>query len=126
MTLTHPIIITPRLLPGVQIGGAFISVEPTRATDHYGKTKWQYFIDIDGQENSGADLAGWGDTQEMLATLLSFLGAAAESYAYRQRTGRDGENEDLFPAAVVEWAYQNSDELSMLAMELEETPGLIS
>lgn len=65
-------------------------------------------------------------TQEMLATLLTFLGAAAESYSYRQRTGRNGENEDLFPAPVVEWAYQNSDELSMLAMELEETPGLIS
>jgi hypothetical protein len=50
---------------------------------------------------------------------------AAESRQYRERSGRAGENEDLFPAAVVDWAAAESDEISSLAMEIEETPGLI-
>ena len=57
--------------------------------------------------------------REMLGTLLSFLGAAAESYDYQVRTDEPGENLDLFTPPVVEWAYQNSDELSMLAYEIE-------
>lgn len=48
----------------------------------------------------------------MLATLLSFLTACAESYP-------DGENADLFPRDVAEWAAQHSDELSMLRFEIE-------
>lgn len=48
----------------------------------------------------------------MLATLLSFLTACAESYP-------DGENADLFPPPVAEWAAQHSDELAMLRFEIE-------
>lgn len=50
---------------------------------------------------------------EMLATLLAFLTACAESYP-------DGENSDLFPRDVAEWAAQHSDELAMLQFEIEE------
>jgi hypothetical protein len=53
------------------------------------------------------------------------LDACGESYGYGLRTGQSGENADLFPEQVAEWAYQNSDELSMLACELEENKGLI-
>jgi hypothetical protein len=55
--------------------------------------------------------------------LLSFLSAAAESYRYK---GMEGENADLFPAEVTAWAAQYSDELSMLAFELEENSELIT
>lgn len=118
MILHPPTMITARLLPGVRVGNAFVSLEPTCNTDSRGATKWRWYIDIGNREFQGDDLSGWGGTQEMLENLLAFLGAAAESFP-------NGENADLSPAPVVEWAHQNSDELSMLACELEETKNLI-
>jgi len=108
----EPMIITARLLPGVRIEDAFISVEPTGNRGEYGKPVWRWFIDLPDGEFKGDDLAGWGDHKAMMETLLAFLEAAAESYP-------DGENADLFPAPVVAWAHQNSDEISILRMELE-------
>lgn len=55
---------------------------------------------------------------EMLATLLSFLTACAESISYLP--GGGGENANLFPRDVAEWAAQHSDELAMLRFEIEE------
>lgn len=123
MKLQSPIIITPRLMPGLQIGKAFISLGdgPRNAE---GRTQYGCFIDLpDGSEYLIDDLRSGcqgGTIQEGLASLLAFLGAAAESYGYRMRTGRMGDNEDLFAAPVVEWAYQNSDEIGMLEIELSE------
>jgi hypothetical protein len=59
---------------------------------------------------------GGGCIQEALSSLLSFLVASAEAVRY----GSDSDNSDLFPKKVAEWAYMNSDELSMLSVELEE------
>lgn len=119
--------ITPRLMPGVAIGKAFVSIEYA-GTTHDGRTKYRYHIDIGKKSYSGTDLAsgvGGGSLQEGLSSLLSFLSAAGESYGHRMRTGRKGENEGLFKKPVVEWAYQHSDEISILGMEIEETKGLI-
>ncbi len=46
-------------------------------------------------------------------------------YAQHLRTGRAGDNIDLFPKAVAEWADEHSDELSLLADEIRQTPNLI-
>lgn len=53
---------------------------------------------------------------EALGSLCSFLGACAESYHY---AGEEGENANLFPERVRDWAVMNSDEIAMLAMEIE-------
>jgi hypothetical protein len=106
-------IISARLLPGLKVEDGFISLEPAGGHDHLGKPLWKWYIDIPDGEFEGADLAGWGDHREMMRSMLSFLGAAAESYP-------DGENANLFPPKVTEWAYQNSDEISILSCELEE------
>jgi hypothetical protein len=66
-----------------------------------------------------------GKLQEGLAALLCFLSACGESYACGMRTGHAGDNIDLFPEAIAEWAYRHSEELFMLAHEIEETPKLI-
>jgi hypothetical protein len=60
-----------------------------------------------------------GTERDGLESLLSFLGAAAESYGYTMRTGRESDNAGLFPAHIVEWAYQHADEISMAAYEYE-------
>lgn len=131
MKLNAPIIITSRLLPGLRVPGhgclSEISIEIAGTTSD-GRLRYRYFIDSPDFEYSNDDLksgCGNGDLQSGLASLLSFLTAAAESLSYRLRTGRTGENEDLFPANVVEWAHLYSDELSMLQMELEENVNLI-
>lgn len=133
--LKPPAIITARLMCGVKVGDAYISIEPTHRDDER-RVVFRYFIDFpDGTEHADCVRSGVGakpDVQNALATLLTFLGAAEESYAHRMRTDPtatepdpDG-NEGLFPPRVTEWAYQYSDEISMLGIELEETPGLIT
>ena len=102
----------------VRIGTDLVSV------DHmYGHT-FRWSIDFaDGTEHSGDDLrcgAMGADECEMLGTLLSFLEAAGESYGYTVRTGRVSDNSDLFPPSIMEWAYVNSDEISMARYAIEE------
>jgi hypothetical protein len=132
MLLKSPVLITSRLLPGVQLPDGTISITYSRRSGSEGRTRFQWFIDLDnGAEFEGDDLqsgAMGGNLQSGLESLLSFLGACAESYAYDIRRGGDGtggDNSDLFPLAVAEWAHQHSDELSMLACELSETADLI-
>lgn len=52
--------------------------------------------------------------RDMLGTLISFLTACAES-------SPDSENTHLFPAGVAEWAQVHSDELTVIAFEIEES-----
>jgi len=129
MKLTDPIIITPYLLPGVEIGSAFISIEYSPRAGRGGRTRYAYHIDLPNKsEHTGDDLqsgAGGGGLQDGLESLLSFLSACGESVNYAQRTGRGGENAELFPTPVAEWAAAHTDELTLLEMELQETPGLI-
>ena len=126
MQLTSPIIITPRLLPGVRVGEGFVSIEYGGV--QAGRQVYKYYIDVGPDSYSNNDLSsgvGGGTLQDGLSSLMSFLSACAESYNYEQRTGRTGENTELFPAWVAEWASANSDELSMLGLELEEGGELI-
>ena len=128
MTLNPPFEISARLLAAVRVGDATISITFGKGR-YQGRAIYRYYIDTPKFEYSGADLrsgVGGGTLQEGMASLFSFLSAAADSYSYRQRTGASGEKEDLFPAYVTEWAYQNADEIAALACELQETPNLIT
>lgn len=120
MRLHKPFEITSRLLPGLRVADGTLALELSGERPD-GKPIWGWYIDIPAGEFYGRDLCGWGGTQNMFGSLLAFLSAAAESYAYHMRTGRDSDNTDLFPAEVVEWAYQNSDELEALRFEIEES-----
>lgn len=129
MTLNAPFIISSRLMAGLTIANGTISLGWSKRPGREGRSRYLYYIDIPAGEFSGDDMQTGccgGSLQEGFSSLLAFLGAAAESYSYRTRTGRTGENEDLFPAPVVEWAYQHSDEIAMLQCEIEEQPELIT
>lgn len=128
MLLSSPIVITPRLLPGVRIGDAWVSIARNGITRD-NRDRFDYWIDFDGQEVFGSDLCsgvGGCSLQSALASLLSFLGAFAESIGYETRTGRDSENSDMFPAILRDWAYLHAEEFSILEDEIENTPDLIN
>jgi len=136
MLLTSPIVITPRLLPGVIIGGAFLSIEYSDRNGERGRTRYRYHIDLSTGRGGGRrsmtytndDLQsgrGGGDLQSGLASLLDFLCTCGESYGYQTRTGRAEENDDLFPRAIAQWAAENTDKLTAAELELSENPDLI-
>lgn len=133
MTLKKPFIISSRLLPALKIGNATVQLEYSKRPGAGGRTRYQWIIDIQtdtGEQTfTGHDLQSGcqgGSLQEGFESLLSFLGAAAESLSYTRRTGRETDNADLFPAAVAAWADQNSDEISLAEMEVRETADLIT
>lgn len=135
MKINPPCMITARLMAGIRIGDGTISIGYAKRRGDECRTRYQYYIDIPSGEYSGDDIQSGNPVanhsnglQSGLESLLSFLGASAESYQYDIRRGGDGtqgENSDLFPLAVVEWANQHSDELTMAAIELEETEDII-
>jgi hypothetical protein len=127
MKLTSPVIITPRLLPGLHIGDTFVSIEFGNETSDE-RIRYHYYLDGPDWSHESDDLTsgvGGGSLQEGLSSLLSFLGAFAEAIQY-STNGRESENLDLFPEHVRDWASANSDEIGMLSCELEETPSLIA
>lgn len=133
--IESPCIITSRLLPGVAIGKSTISIAYSDELGDDGRTRYRYYLDLqtDGEriEYTADDIQSGcqgGSLQEGLASLLSFMAACGESYGYAMRQGIelvDSENGELFPADVAEWCYLNSDELTMAAIELEETADAI-
>lgn len=134
MKLNSPFHISARLMPALTVANAAISLEYTGKRDGENRPVFAWVIDLpDGSEHSGADLRGGcgakAELQEMFETLFSFLSAAGESFSHAERTGLDGmegENSDLFPFAVTQWAANNMDEITMAQIELTETPGLIA
>lgn len=131
MELRHPVIITPRLQPGVCVRQgdeiAFVSIGYSKQPGDEGRTRYEYHIDLPGGESySASDLqsgAMGGDLQSGLESLLDFLSNAAEEYGGCMR--RNQPYDGSFPANVAEWAYQVSDQLDMLRMDLEEMDGTL-
>ncbi|MDE2020432.1 MAG: hypothetical protein KGJ13_08865 [Patescibacteria group bacterium] len=128
MKLNYPFVISSRLLPAVKVGNGTISIEFAGQTQD-GRTRYRYYIDTPDFEYSGNDLkssVGGGSLQKGMEDLLSFLNACAESRQYSRSTPRLGENSDLFPDHVGEWAGTYSEEIAMLEYELQESPELIT
>lgn len=111
MILHPPFSISARLLPALKIGESYLSWD---GDDFFiDAPDFQYVIDDFGP-GAGAD------TEECFRAILGFLAAAVDSRKYRERTGRTGENEDLFPAHIVDWAVDHNDEIGYLMYDLEE------
>lgn len=117
MKLNPPFAISSRLAPAVQIGqNGYLSFDNGRFVIDLPDGS-EYVID-DFHPGAGSDL------QDQFGTILSFLSACAESRAYAFRRCGDamqGENSDLFPAHVGEWAEEMSNELDMLRFDIEES-----
>lgn len=126
--LTAPLIITSRLMPGIRVGDGTVHAE-VYSFEPDGRANLRYVIDYPGGEYIRADVSVgpmYADdptaiVREGIRTVLSFLSAEAEQYAGSGQMGTavpaDGW---LFSAEVAEWAYLNSDEISMAEIELDE------
>lgn len=122
--MNSPLQITSRLAPGFVLGDAEISFETTDRRNPQGKPAWRMIVEIRSASTlrgHQSTIHGWGDAASIASAGLSFLSACAEAYGYRMRTGTCSDNVDLFPEWVAEWAYQNSDELAILQLELDES-----
>ena len=111
MILSHPFIISSRLLPAVAIGKG--SEQVTVSLSPSG-----FILDGPFGEHKVTDLTLRGNPsiESAFETLLSFMSAAAESFRYK---GMDGENADLFPAEVTEALAQVSSELECVHFEIQ-------
>lgn len=106
MILHDPFFIGPRLLPTLKVGEGTLSLA-SASWNNERRLQFGFYLDtpdfeyFDDRMQSGCGGCG---TVEAFEHFLGFLEAAVESYQYEQRTGRPGENTDLFPKHVVEWA----------------------
>lgn len=121
-----PAQITPRLLPGLKIGEGWVSIEygpVVMDLQGYGRRQsYRYFIDIPGYEHEDDDLRSGcqgGSLQQGLGSLMAFLGAFGEAHLY----GVEGENADLFPVELADWARENLDEFGYFGALLDEGEG---
>ena len=113
MILHEPFIIGPNLRPALKVGNGILSLASAAWSDEgssiLGKRmEFGFYLDtpdfeyFDDRMQSGC--GGYG-LVEAFEDFLGFLEAAVESYRYEQRyPGAKGENTDLFPPHVVEWA----------------------
>lgn len=122
MKLFPPFIITSRLMAGVQVGGATISIGYLRR-DERGRCEYDIWFDLPGgveyNDRTLGSAANGGNLQQGMRALLSFLGVCVDSRRYQTRTGRKSESADMFPDFVGEWAEGCSDEIDYLQAEVE-------
>ena len=144
MTLTHPVIITHRLLPGVEISDphrkCFVSIaimrnrrgEAIRTED--GRLRFRTWIDTpdwthtDTNQSSGCHARDDLKTlREGLSSCLAFLSASAEDYrAEFDKFRPSNRDKPLHPKRVREWAYLMDDEISIAKIEIEDNPNCIA
>ncbi|MBT9176520.1 MAG: hypothetical protein DDT20_00839 [Firmicutes bacterium] len=121
--MNAPLIITPRLMAGAQIGESFLSIEIERYNAE-GRACYAVFLDLpDGTEHVITNLrsgCGGGSEKEGLVSLLSFLLAAVEGRKYQEGTGRVSETAGLFMPAVLQWAIDHKYFLEALQYDLED------
>jgi hypothetical protein len=143
MTLVHPVIITPRLLPGVEISDAhrkcWVSIaimrnrrgEALRTGD--GRMRFRVWIDTPEWTHTDTNLSSGCHARDDLKTLreglvscLAFLCASAEDYrAQFDKYRAKNRDKPLHPKRVREWAYLMDDEISTAKIEIEENPNCI-
>lgn len=122
MIIHPPMMISPRLLPAVEIDDVTISIDPEDWTVYFdGRGEWSHIDYVEDNFRPGLLPRDEGDAvRDALGSVLSFVSAFAEAIEFETRTGCESENSDLFPDTMREWAHQNSDEITDMAMQLED------
>ena len=127
MKLYPPFIVTSRLCPGLRLGAATLSLTGIDQSSE-DRDRACFVIDTpDGgsfEDSVRSGVGGFKGPVETFEAFLSFLMAAAESLEYEQRNpGMTGENTDIFPRHVVEWAADNISEILSVWCDLCDGDG---
>lgn len=116
MKLEWPLIISSRLLPAVQVGDGYLSIDFDNNSN-----SWRFHIDTQNGEFSGDGLKGrFSDVREVFACLFDFMEACIESIRYSRHTGERGENCELFSPEIAEWIEENQTQIEYLRLVLSE------
>ena len=111
--------------------GLTLSVEDTAETDREGRPRFAWSVTRPhgkvrawrGDDLFGARCGPEPPERAMLGAFCGVLAAALEAKRYRERTGRTGENEALFPPSLLRALEGvDPDELSLAADELASAP----
>lgn len=127
MKLLAPFFISSRLAPAIKLADGELSYNSGKFTLETPTFTHSWQAGFPRCRVRGATDANV--LQDAFRAQCSFLSACAESRAYAERQGKDaseGENSDLFPSEVGEWAQANSGEIDMMGFELSESPGLLA
>lgn len=118
LILKEPFKISAGLHPALHIEGAWLECrDDTQFVIVFDEPHREYEIEGFSPGHSHT-------LQDCFVSILGFLSAWAESLDY----GPESENYDLFPADDVQlraWVEDNSDEIAILSVEIEETDALI-
>lgn len=127
MKLHDPFIITSTLSPGIKIGDSVLHLLDASEVTEDNRDRAKFLLVTPGfdYEESGlsSGVGGFHNTVEVFEMFLSFLLAAVESAEYEMRTGLQGENTDLFPKHVVEWALEHKDAIEMAICDITDEDG---
>ncbi len=126
--LRDPLFITDRLLVGFRAGDAVVSVNIIDQQGD-GRMVYRWFVDFDDSRSfEGDDLKSGcqgGDIVDGLSSLCCFLSAFADAHGYRAfNNGEPGENGDLFPEELAEWAMANSGDIAYVGQLIDEARDL--
>ena len=126
MKLHSPFIIGSALSPALKIGDSTLHLTDVQLAEQ-GRDQATFllvtpeFEYVDDQLRSG--VGGFQSTVGIFESFLGFMQAACESAEYEMRTGLQGENTDLFPKHVVEWALEHKDAIDMAICEITDEDG---
>jgi len=116
MILNPPFSITSGLYPGIKIGNATLECRE-------GLQFVIVFDDMSEYKIEDYKPGACHNLQQCFEDILAFLSTWIEALDYPE-----SDNKDLFPKnnlLLVKWAKKNSDDISMLQFDIQETEGLI-
>ena len=126
MRLRNPFIIGSTLSPALKIGDSTLHLTDVQVAEE-GRDRATFLLVTsefeyqDDQLRSG--VGGFRGTVCIFESFLGFMQAAIESADYEERTGLIGENTDLFPRHVVEWAMDHRYEIEDVMADITDEDG---
>lgn len=125
MIIHPPCAITPRLRPGIQVAGAWFSIEYA-GKDKRGANCFKWAVDVPGLGDFEGGSSAFGGLQRGLGDLCSFLDHAGNWFKI---TNDDPEWSEAhnppFPQDLCEWAHNNSEAIQLAAYDLDRGGSLI-